>query len=194
MIMNTQSIRRALTGLYAVGIICEFIVLAGCGAHKPDDGARANTTPAGSKIEIHPVTVAVIPRTLDATGTVFPELETDIATRTMGRVDRVLVKEGDIVRRGQTVITLDSKDLDAAVPPDPAYRGSGYRRRSRDIIRPGIPGTCDLIDGRRDRVDPDIASSRANPLLFCASQRSSGLLQHASRCGEQFCKVNLLLC
>lgn len=55
------------------------------------------------------------PEWLEATGTVRPELEAGVAAKVMGRIQAVLVREGDHVRRGQPLVTLDARDLDAAV-------------------------------------------------------------------------------
>jgi RND family efflux transporter MFP subunit len=52
---------------------------------------------------------------LDATGTVRPELEAVVATKVSGRVMSVLVHEGDHVRKGQPLVLLDARDLDAGI-------------------------------------------------------------------------------
>lgn len=56
-----------------------------------------------------------VPQYLDATGTVHPELEAVIATRIQGRVMQVFVHEGERVRRGQPLIQMDARDLNAGV-------------------------------------------------------------------------------
>ncbi|MGC8667327.1 MAG: efflux RND transporter periplasmic adaptor subunit [Chthonomonadales bacterium] len=52
---------------------------------------------------------------LDATGTVRPEFEAVVATKVSGRVMSVLVHEGDHVRKGQPLVLLDARDLDAGI-------------------------------------------------------------------------------
>ncbi|HEY3328832.1 MAG TPA: efflux RND transporter periplasmic adaptor subunit [Capsulimonadaceae bacterium] len=91
------------------------LLAAGCGG-KHDDAT------GGGKAGQQPVVVAVstaqmvdVPRMLSATGDVSAELNADIATRTPGRVVTVAAKEGDRVRRGQALITLDARDLDAGI-------------------------------------------------------------------------------
>src|SRR5262249_4955974 len=64
---------------------------------------------------IQRVGLAAAPQWLEATGTVQAELEAPVATKVLGRVQSVLVREGDPVRRGQTLVLLDAQDLDAAI-------------------------------------------------------------------------------
>lgn len=52
---------------------------------------------------------------LDATGTVRPEFEAVVATKVSGRVMSVLVHEGDHVRKGEPLVLLDARDLDAGI-------------------------------------------------------------------------------
>src|SRR5579871_1430020 len=61
------------------------------------------------------VAPAVTPQWLEVTGTVQAELEAPIASKVMGRVQNVLAKEGDRVRRNQPLIQLDAQDLEAVV-------------------------------------------------------------------------------
>jgi HlyD family secretion protein len=48
-----------------------------------------------------------VPRIVRATGTVVARRSTDISAGTMGRVEKILVREGDVVNRGQVVVQLD---------------------------------------------------------------------------------------
>lgn len=61
------------------------------------------------------VALSQMPLWTEATGTVRAELEATVGTKVSGRVLRVLVREGDLVRRGQPVVQLDARDFDAAV-------------------------------------------------------------------------------
>lgn len=86
---------------------------AGCGTHEP---ARAPAAPPPSVTA--PVAQAAeieLPDAADTTGTVEPLRRAQPGTKIMGRVERVHVREGDRVRAGQALATLDSRDLAAAV-------------------------------------------------------------------------------
>ncbi|MDX1931023.1 MAG: efflux RND transporter periplasmic adaptor subunit [Capsulimonadales bacterium] len=80
--------------------------------HPPAVSAEASET--------IPVTTAVaaerdFPRWHEATGTVRPQFESLLAAKVMGRVEEVTVREGDRIRRGQTLVRLDARDSDASI-------------------------------------------------------------------------------
>jgi RND family efflux transporter MFP subunit len=52
---------------------------------------------------------------VEVTGSVRPELDASIASKVMGRVQSVLVREGDRVHRGEPLVVLDARDLDASI-------------------------------------------------------------------------------
>lgn len=56
-----------------------------------------------------------IPVFTDVSGSVHSQLEATLGARAAGRVVSVRVREGDVVRRGQVLVLLDARDLDAAV-------------------------------------------------------------------------------
>ena len=59
----------------------------------------------------------------EATATVFPEVESLVASRIMGSVAEINVKEGDAVKAGQLLIVIDSEDINEKV----AAAEAGYR-------------------------------------------------------------------
>lgn len=87
------------------------------GAHRTerDTAGIEHSVQAPLPVTMQPVALTTVPLEVEVTGTVQPELYAPIASKVMGRVQAVLVHEGDAVRRGQTLITLDSRDLDASV-------------------------------------------------------------------------------
>jgi RND family efflux transporter MFP subunit len=52
-----------------------------------------------------------IPVTVEATGTLHAHQSATLSAQVMGRVERVLVREGDVVRAGQTLVVLDDATL-----------------------------------------------------------------------------------
>jgi len=64
---------------------------------------------------VHVTTLIVQPKatqaTIDVTGTVKASLTADVAPKIMSKVAAVHVKEGDRVRKGQTLVRLESADL-----------------------------------------------------------------------------------
>lgn len=55
------------------------------------------------------------PQWFEATGTVRAQWESAIASKVMGKIMAISVREGDVVRRGQTLIELDARDIEAAI-------------------------------------------------------------------------------
>jgi RND family efflux transporter MFP subunit len=82
--------------------------------------------PQAVEARVMTVGEVTVPRTLVATGVVRSELEAQLAAKVMGRVVAVYAREGDFVRRGQALIRLDARDLDAAV----SQAGAGLRSAS----------------------------------------------------------------
>ena len=86
--------------------------MAACGTNPPSPSPN----PA-SPIPVHTVTVALQdwPSTYEATGTVRARTSASIASRVTGYVQQVTVQQGDRVTAGQTLVVLDTRDLDANV-------------------------------------------------------------------------------
>ncbi|WP_411281324.1 efflux RND transporter periplasmic adaptor subunit [Gemmatimonas sp.] len=55
----------------------------------------------------------VIDATIDASGVAEPIQQAALSTKLMGTVTAVLVREGDVVRAGQTLLRIDARDLTA---------------------------------------------------------------------------------
>jgi HlyD family secretion protein len=93
-------------------------------ATPPMPMTRAGDASASAPIHVYvqTVTPSASPVMLEAVGVVRPEEEAGVAARIMGRVQRVLVHEGDRVRRGQPLVLLEAQDLDAAIAQAEANR------------------------------------------------------------------------
>ena len=70
---------------------------------------------AAIRVSIQQVAVTAASQSLEVTGTVQTELEASLASKVMARVQNVLVKEGDSVHRGQPLILLEARDLQASL-------------------------------------------------------------------------------
>lgn len=68
---------------------------------------KANTEKECLKIERK-----AISETINTNGIVSPSLSVNLTSEKTGRVSKLLVKEGAVVKRGQVVAVLDSKDID----------------------------------------------------------------------------------
>ena len=56
-----------------------------------------------------------LPTTLSLPGTLRPKMEASVSSKILARVESITVREGDFVRKGQTLVELDSRDLEAAL-------------------------------------------------------------------------------
>lgn len=103
--------KRILVGVGALALIGFALALRG---EKAEHRTAAAERPA---IVARVVTVATtqIPDEVTASGTVRPVIESKIAPKIMSNVSAVYVREGDRVRRGQVLIRLESRDLQAQV-------------------------------------------------------------------------------
>ncbi len=92
------------------------ITAAGCGGDDTaGDAAAASPQSTPVPVETAVAELATVPAAIRATGSVEPLRRVMPGTKLMGRVDRVRVREGDRVERGQALARLESRDLEAAV-------------------------------------------------------------------------------
>lgn len=84
----------------AVSILCATLILAGCGKGKHQ----------GDNYKPVKVTRNDIQLTVLATGNVQPNNELAIFPAISGRIEQILIKEGDTVKKGQTLMILSSTE------------------------------------------------------------------------------------
>src|SRR5690242_17217313 len=89
------------------------LVLTACS--DGDSKARADASKAPPPIPVIAGTAAVktVPFQLAAVGTVQPYLSVAVKARIDGQLDQVFFKEGDSVRQGQRLFSLDPRPLQA---------------------------------------------------------------------------------
>jgi RND family efflux transporter MFP subunit len=66
-----------------------------------------------------------------ATGLLSPKDEADLSFKIAGVIERILVEEGDAVRGGQPLASLDPREIDAHL----SQAGSGLEKAERDLER-----------------------------------------------------------
>jgi RND family efflux transporter MFP subunit len=116
-----MSVRRV--ALLVPGLVS---LLAGCG--KPP---AAPATPAPVAVRTAPVLRERVLRPIRAAGRLGGKQEMALAFRSAGTVDRILVREGQTVRKGQVLATLDTLDADAAL----VQANAAYEKAERDRTR-----------------------------------------------------------
>jgi RND family efflux transporter MFP subunit len=129
----------------------------------------ANAGSATTRLQIHEFTVQMqqIPLLYSATGTIHARVESQLAGQLMARVLSVRVHEGDRVSAGQTLITLDSQETEAA------YRKA---EAGRAEAQSGIAET-----------ENSIAAAKANlDLAKVTAQRMKDLYEKRSISQQEF--------
>lgn len=106
-----RSIKIALAVLLFAGVGGG---LAGCGRSKGEPNANgpvAGATPAVIVVSTTTAVVRQLPRFFEASGSLAPNEQTDVAPETSGKVAAVGVDIGSSVRRGQMIVKLDDADF-----------------------------------------------------------------------------------
>jgi RND family efflux transporter MFP subunit len=107
-------------------------LLATCGAPaKPSATAAGQRAADPVPVEVAPVTDTSAAPDVVATGRYAPRDEIPLAFKTGGVVARLLVDEGDQVRRGEPLAALDLREIDALVAKAQAAVDKAQRDRDR---------------------------------------------------------------
>ena len=88
-----------------------FVGLIGCSESKPPVQAPAEKLRGVALLQVQKATV---PDAMEATGTVRAALSAQLASQVMGTITRVNVHEGDHVRRGEVLVSIDEAQQQAA--------------------------------------------------------------------------------
>jgi RND family efflux transporter MFP subunit len=92
---------------YLLALFVLFAVMtSGCKGKQGESVKR----PEISGVKVEPVAVSTVDDIYEVTGTVRSNQTSLVASRVMGVIDAVHVKEGDFVRKGQILATIDDRD------------------------------------------------------------------------------------
>ena len=103
--------RRTTIAATMVFALLAIVVLTSCSREKPATAARPETV---SGLTLFTAQRATIPDYIEATGTVRAAQSAQLASQVMGTITSVNVHEGDAVRRGQVLISIDEAQPHAA--------------------------------------------------------------------------------
>jgi RND family efflux transporter MFP subunit len=109
---------RQFAVLAAVIFLGSSLILAACGESSTTAQAAPETTaPAATVIDVPVVTasIGVIESSLEISGTLAPRSRVAVKPKLPGTIDRMLVDIGDAVAMGQTIATIDRREIDAQV-------------------------------------------------------------------------------
>lgn len=93
--------------LSSLAVIIAFLIATGC---QGKEGGNEIQRPAVSGVTIASVNGSTVTESVEATGIVRSDRTSVVAARMMGTVTDVFVREGDPVKAGQLLLTIESRD------------------------------------------------------------------------------------
>ena len=103
-----------MTGRSVIHLLVAIVLLAGCGPKEEPATTAVSAAPEktiqASVVEVKSTTV---PIRVEVTGQVAAIFQATLSSRIQGTIDKLLVREGTKVSKGQVLIRLDSRDLQA---------------------------------------------------------------------------------
>jgi len=99
----------------AAAIFGSSVVAIGCGASATTEAAPESTAPAATVVDVTTVTASLgtIESALEISGTLTPLSRVAVKPRLPGTIEKMLVDIGDAVSMGQTIATIDRREIDA---------------------------------------------------------------------------------
>ncbi|WP_439182470.1 efflux RND transporter periplasmic adaptor subunit [Carboxylicivirga taeanensis] len=74
---------------------------------------EGNTGKLAVKAKVETLQLSTVPKQFNYTGTVASVNQSTLSTRIMGQISKVLVRQGDVVQRGQLLVSIRSNDIQA---------------------------------------------------------------------------------
>ncbi len=103
-------------------IVLVILGLAGLGAFRAAQviSAKKEDTKKGIMgqvplVDAAPVTRGLIEEKISRTGDITPSAQVTISSKVQGWVGKINVREGDLVKTGQVLVTLDTREAEATV-------------------------------------------------------------------------------
>jgi RND family efflux transporter MFP subunit len=103
---------RSLILLGAAAVIALVSVWTGCQGKQEE---KVITRPAVTGVTVTVVTTSQVDQSYKTTGTIHSAFTSIISSRVMGAVTSLRVKEGDTVKKGQLLMTIDDRDASERV-------------------------------------------------------------------------------
>jgi HlyD family secretion protein len=140
-----------LGGVVTVLILGSSLMLAGCSDSATTAEAAPETTAAAPPVVDVPVVKAVVgdlESTLQISGTLTPRSRVAVKPKLPGTLEQILVDIGDPVREGQTIATLDRREIDAQA--DAAVAAVGVAKAALDTAEASLANAVLELDRARN--------------------------------------------
>jgi RND family efflux transporter MFP subunit len=133
--MSAPALQKKLAAVAIVGLL---VLSAGCG-EKVKQGTAEVKREQVTGIITEPVTPSQVDEYYETSGTVAAKTVSSVASRMMGTVTSIKVKEGERVSAGQLLLTIDDSDVAQKVKAaregcNEAEKGLDAARENRDLM------------------------------------------------------------
>ena len=136
-------------------LVVALLVAAGCG--QSEQPSRTGEAPSVAAVQpalqlaVIEVETGQVPVTVEVTGQVTAVYQATLASRIQGTIDNLLVREGSVVRKGQTLMVLDNRDLQAELSRVTAEldNANAHQTRMEDLYRKDAVSKQELENATR---------------------------------------------
>ncbi len=136
-------------------LVVALLLAAGCGQSEqpPRSGEAPSVTAVQPALQLAMIEVKTsqVPVTVEVTGQVTAVYQATLASRIQGTIDNLFVREGSVVRKGQTLMVLDNRDLQAELSRVTAEldNAKAHQTRMEDLYRKDAVSKQELENATR---------------------------------------------
>lgn len=136
-------------------LVVALLALSGCGPSeepsRPGEAPPVTALAPALQVAVIEVKTSQVPVTVEVTGQVAAVYQATLASRIQGTIDNLLVREGSVVRKGQTLMVLDNRDLQAELSRVTAEidNAKAHQTRMEDLYRKDAVSKQELENATR---------------------------------------------
>ena len=138
----------------AAAVLGSSLIAAGCSGSSTTAEAAPETSAAVAPVVDVPVVKAVVDdveSSLEISGTLTPRTRVAVKPKLPGTLEQILVDIGDPVREGQTIATLDRREIDAQA--DASIAAVGVAKASLDTAEASLASAVLELDRAKNLFD-----------------------------------------
>jgi len=124
---------RPPLAIITASLVAACVLVAGCARDQRSPGAAQAAEVSATPVPVATAMRGDIDETLEITGTAEADVEVDVVPEVSGKVARVYADVGDYVRKGQTLVRVDTQV--AAAQRDQASAGVASAKAAREQAR-----------------------------------------------------------
>jgi multidrug efflux pump subunit AcrA (membrane-fusion protein) len=154
------SVKLTLLVLLTAAVGMGLIACGGSKGQPNSSSASASPTPTSIAVSTAPAIMRQLPRFFEASGSLAPNEQSDVAAETSGKVAAVGVDMGSSVRRGQMIVKLDDADFRIKIQQAQAQldqaKATLRQNEAKIGLRPGQkfnPENVPEVAGAREALD-----------------------------------------